>query len=88
MSWESFNKNVSKAIKQIEDDWSKGVSRCPVCEQTYKTLMEMRNCSDSHVSYGAKELGKRGGETRAKKYSKEQIKQWGRKGGRPKKITE
>ncbi len=31
----------------------------------------------------ASEMGKRGGATRAQRYSKEQIKKWGRLGGRP-----
>lgn len=31
-------------------------------------------------------LGKKGGKTRAKKYSKKQLKEWGSKGGRPKKL--
>ncbi len=33
----------------------------------------------------AVKLGKLGGDARAKKYSKKQLKEWGKKGGRPKK---
>ncbi len=32
------------------------------------------------------DLGKKGGKIRAKLYSKEQLKAWGAKGGRPKKL--
>lgn len=31
-----------------------------------------------------RETGKQGGETRAAKYTKEQLSQWGKMGGRPK----
>lgn len=36
-------------------------------------------------SFYAKRLGSLGGKARAKKYSKEQLKEMGKKGGRPKK---
>lgn len=36
-------------------------------------------------SFYAKKLGSLGGKKRAKKYSKKQLKEWGKKGGRPKK---
>lgn len=34
----------------------------------------------------AQSLGSLGGKARAKKYSKEQLKEWAKKGGRPKKV--
>lgn len=35
----------------------------------------------------AVEMGRRGGATRAKRYSKRQIREWGRRGGRPAKLN-
>jgi DNA invertase Pin-like site-specific DNA recombinase len=34
----------------------------------------------------ASEMGKRGGTTRAKRYSKDQLRKWGKLGGRPAKL--
>lgn len=34
----------------------------------------------------AREMGKRGGTTRAKRYSRDQISKWGQMGGRPAKL--
>jgi hypothetical protein len=34
----------------------------------------------------ATEMGRRGGTTRARRYTKKQIREWGRRGGRPRKL--
>lgn len=43
---------------------------------------ELKDALTKHFS----SLGKKGGRTRAKRYSKAQLKAWGSKGGRPKKL--
>lgn len=39
---------------------------------------------NKEINDAASKLGKLGGDARAKKYSKEKLSEWGKKGGRPK----
>lgn len=43
---------------------------------------ELEKAIKKHFS----DLGKKGGKTRAKKYTKKQLQEWGAKGGRPRKV--
>lgn len=40
-----------------------------------------------NLTEAARELGRKGGNKTLKKYGKRQMKEWGKKGGRPKQIT-